>query len=113
MRNRWMNRMSRFPWVLGAGCWVLGAGSWGLGAIPSPQPPAPSTQYLLLPTTCLPQIDDERRAPVQSTRFLAAVVVLRPLLTVAHRAQPIGGHAAADEVVLHGVRATVPERQVV
>ena len=37
----------------------------------------------------------------------------RPLLTVAHRAQPIGADPAADQVVLHRVRAPIAERQVV
>src|SRR4051812_44252930 len=61
----------------------------------------------------LSQVDHERGAPVQAARFLAAVVVLRPLFAVTDRSHPIRGYAAADEVVLDGVGATITEREVV
>src|SRR5437868_2663852 len=93
-----MNLMAGF-----LGCWVLGAGNQGLA--PSPQFPAPSP--------CLAEIDHEGRAAVEPARFLTAVVVLRPFLTVADRPHPVGRNAAADEVVLHRIRTAIAEREVV
>src|SRR4051795_12222042 len=61
----------------------------------------------------LPQIDDEGRAAVEPARFLARVVVLRTFLAVADRVQPFRRHAAADEIVAHGVRAAIAESEVV
>src|SRR5438552_11446999 len=57
--------------------------------------------------------DDERGPPIQAPRFLARVVVFGPLLAVADRLEPIGGDAAADQVILHGGGAPIAEREVV
>src|SRR5436190_12891957 len=56
---------------------------------------------------------DQGCAPVQPPGFLAGVVVLGPLLAVAHRRQPIGADAAAHEIVPHRSGAALAERQVV
>ena len=55
----------------------------------------------------------ERGATVETARFLTRVVVLRPLLAVAHRSKPVGSNTAAREVVLHGISPALAERQVV
>ena len=65
-------------------------------------------------TRLLLQPDDHRGAPVQTPRLFAGVVVLRPLLTVADRAQTVGARSPRDdEVVADGVGAALAERQVV
>src|SRR5262249_41383440 len=61
----------------------------------------------------LSQVHGERRATVQAARFLARVVVLRTLFSIADRPQPVGADAAAHQIVLHRVRAPVAQRQVV
>src|SRR6266545_4493495 len=86
---------------------LMGTGGLGTGDYACLQAPSPHVP------TSLPQIDDESRAPVQTTRFFARVVVLRPLLTVAHGPQTILRNSAAYEVVLHSRRASVAEREVV
>src|SRR5262245_40632821 len=68
-----------------------------------------SSHWRLLPL----EVDDERRTTVQPASLLAAVVVLRPLLAVADRAQPVGSDAPADQVIAHRVGAAIAERQVV
>src|SRR5690606_3556297 len=57
--------------------------------------------------------NDQRRAAIEPSRLFARVVVLRPLLAVAHRAQTIGADAAAREVIAHRVGAAFAEREVV
>src|SRR5918999_2578932 len=52
-------------------------------------------------------------APVQAARFLARVVVLRPLFAIADRAQAIGADAAAGEVLADRRRTAFAEREVV
>src|SRR3954454_17352238 len=93
---------------------VDGLGKWRTGwAIHSITHPISHQLLAISHVSALPQIDHESGAPIQASRFLAAVVVLRPLLTVAHRPQAVGGDTTAHQVVLHGVRATVAEGEVV
>src|SRR4029078_1452239 len=56
---------------------------------------------------------DELRAPVQAARLFARVVVLGPLFTVAHGAEPVRGHAARRQVVADGGAAALAEAEVV
>src|SRR5690349_12913647 len=57
--------------------------------------------------------DQERGAAIQAARFFAAVVELRALFAVAHRAEPVGADAAAREVVADRGRAALAQGQVV
>src|SRR5262245_19220134 len=97
-------------WGLGAGDSELGTSELGTRGWDFTELPvlAPSPQPLHLP-----QVHRQRRATVQAARLLSRVVVLRTLFAVADGAQPIRADAAADQVVLHRVRAPVAERQVV
>src|SRR5262245_20701444 len=67
----------------------------------------PGSMRLLL------QTDDQRGPTVEAAGFFARVVMLRTFLAVAHGAEPIGPNATAGEVLTHGVRATIAEREVV
>src|SRR5262245_28241737 len=56
---------------------------------------------------------DERGAAIEPPRLLAGVVVLRPLLAVADGLEPVGRNPAAGEVLAHGSRPALAEREVV
>src|SRR5438874_5530934 len=71
--------------------------------------------FFRLPTSVLflsDQVDEQRCAPIQTSRLFARVVVLRPLLSVADRAESIRADAPAHQVVLYGVRAALAAREV-
>src|SRR5262249_46177655 len=65
------------------------------------------------PPDLLRQPDDERGAAVEPAGLFARVVVLRALFAEAHRREPVGGDAAANEVVAHRVGAALAEGEVV
>src|SRR5512145_3556834 len=75
------------------------------------EPRNPGTQE---PRNLLPlNPNDHRGSAVQAPRLFTRVVVLRPFLAVADRAEPIRADAAARQVVADRVRAALAERQVV
>src|SRR5215203_962190 len=59
------------------------------------------------------QANDECGPAIQTTRFLARIVVFWPLLTEAHGLEPVGRNSACDQVVANGGGASVPECEVV
>src|SRR5262245_8495240 len=59
------------------------------------------------------QAYDQRRASIQTPRFLPLVAVFGPFLAVADRSQPVARDAARYEVVAYGGGTAITEREVV
>src|SRR6187397_1850913 len=74
-----------------------------------PGSPAGAARWIVL----LRHVHDEGGAAIEPARFLACVVVLGPLFTVAHRAEPRRRDATSGEVIAHRVRAMDAKRHVV
>src|SRR5688572_23098207 len=58
-------------------------------------------------------LGDQRDAAVQPPCRFTRVVVLGARLALADREQPIGWHARAHQIVLHGIRAEVTKATVI
>src|SRR2546426_7030532 len=77
----------------------------GAAGASAPDAPPGSTQLL--------QSHRERRTAIQPSRLLAAVVVLRPFLTVADGLHAVGRDSAVDQILTDCLRAAFAEREVV